>query len=306
MLLSMNSQEKLKSSDELLERLQFVEIYTRKRIQAHILGEYESSLKGTGFEFSEHKKYQRGDDFRRIDCNVTARFQYPYVKQFVAEKEVNVWLVCDLSSSMFFGSGQRSKSEVMTEVAAVLGFSASQLHMKVGFLSFSDQVESCLAPRQSRVVTWDILRLIPHSRSSRRLTRFDDIAETLRKRIKGTSLIFFLSDFISLEQMFENPQMGYLARHHDLIPVVIEDPLERAIPQLPGLHLIEDSESGHRRMSYWSKENVNKYQREIERRKESLTSMFYSMNLDSLWIDAGDENFVDRLLEHFLRRRRLS
>jgi uncharacterized protein (DUF58 family) len=285
--LSMNSQEDLKSSDELLERLQFVEIYTRKRIQAHILGDYESSLKGTGFEFREHKKYQRGDDYRRIDCNVTARFQYPYVKQFVAEKEVNVWLVCDLSSSMFFGSGQRSKSEV-------------------GFLSFSDQVESCLAPRQSRVVTWDILRLIPHSRSSRRLTCFDDIAETLRKRIKGTSLIFFLSDFISLEQMFENPQMGYLARHHDLIPVVIEDPLERAIPQLPGLHLLEDSESGHRRMSYWSKENVNKYQREIERRKQSLTSMFYSMNLDSLWIDTGDENFVDRLLEHFLRRRRLS
>ena len=156
------------------------------------------------------------------------------------------------------------------------------------------------------MVTWDILRLIPHSRSSRRLTCFDDIAETLRKRIKGTSLIFFLSDFISLEQMFENPQMGYLARHHDLIPVVIEDPLERAIPQLPGLHLLEDSESGHRRMSYWSKENVNKYQREIERRRQSLTSMFYSMDLDSLWIDAGDENFVDRLLEHFLRRRRLS
>ena len=81
----MNSQEDLKSSDELLERLQFVEIYTRKRIQAHVLGEYESSLKGTGFEFREHKKYQRGDDYRRIDCNVTARFQYPYVKQFVAE-----------------------------------------------------------------------------------------------------------------------------------------------------------------------------------------------------------------------------
>ena len=138
------------------------------------------------------------------------------------------------------------------------------------------------------------------------------IQEAARRGIRvhtvgvGTSLIFFLSDFISLEQMFENPQMGYLARHHDLIPVVIEDPLERAIPELPGLHLLEDSESGHRRMSYWSKENVNKYQREIERRRQSLTSMFYSMDLDSLWIDAGDENFVDRLLEHFLRRRRLS
>jgi uncharacterized protein (DUF58 family) len=302
----MNNQKNRESSDELLERLQFVEIYTRKRIQAHILGEYESSFKGTGFEFREHKRYQRGDDYRRIDCNVTSRFQYPYVKQFVADKEINVWLVCDLSSSMFFGSGQQSKLEVMREVAAVLGFSASQLHMKVGFLSFSDQVESCLPPRQSRVVTWEILRLIPHSRSSRRPTSFEGIAETLRKQIKGTSLIFFLSDFIALEQMFENPQMGYLARHHDLIPVVIEDPLERMVPQLPGLHLTEDSESGQRRMSYWSRENVNKYQREIERRKESLTSLFYSMDLDSLWIDTGDENFVDRLLEHFLRRRRLS
>ena len=88
--------------------------------------------------------------------------------------------------------------------------------------------------------------------------------------------------------------------------MVIEDPLERTIPQLSGLHLTENSESGHRWMSYWSGENVKKYQREIERRKESLTSMFYSMNLDSLWIDTGDENFIDRLLEHFIRRRRLS
>ena len=106
--------------------------------------------------------------------------------------------------------------------------------------------------------------------------------------------------------MFAKSQMGYLARHHDVIPVVIEDPLERAIPQVQGLHLTEDPESGHRRMSYWSSENVNRYQEQIERRRERLTSMFYSMDLDALWIDTGDENFVDRLLEHFLRRRRLS
>ncbi|MDA2934188.1 DUF58 domain-containing protein [Acidobacteria bacterium AH-259-D05] len=297
---------KLQSPEEPLERLQLIEIYTRKRILAHILGEYESPRKGAGFEFREHKRYQPGDDYRRIDWNVTSRFHYPYVKQFVAEKEVNVWLVTDLSSSMFFGSAGRSKSEIMTDVVAVLGFSASHLNMKVGFLGFSDQVESLLAPKQRRAVTWDILRLIPRSRSTRRTTHFGGVVETLQRQMKVTSMIFLLSDFISLEQIFETAGVRHLARHHDLVPVVIEDPLERSVPHIPGVHCTQDPESGRRRMSYWSRENVREYRREMKRRQERLSRLFYRMDLDFLWIDAGDENFVDRLVEFFIRRGRLS
>lgn len=299
------AKQNTESSDELLERLRFIEIYTRKRILAHLLGEYESSLKGTGFEFLEHKRYQRGDDYRRIDWNVTARLQYPFVKQFLAEKEVNVWLISDLSSSMYFGSAQLSKAQVMKEIVAVLGFSASYLNMKVGFSGFSDEVEMLVKPRHSRGVTWEILRLIPSSRSSRRPTEFGGIVQELEKRIEGTSMIFFLSDFIAQKQFFEIPQVKHLARNHDLIPVVIEDPLERVIPQVSGLHYIEDPESGQRRTFYWSRENVQEYLRKMKRRREDLMSAFYGMNLDFLWIDTGDEHFVDRLVEFFVRRRRL-
>ncbi|MCH8819779.1 MAG: DUF58 domain-containing protein [Acidobacteria bacterium] len=289
-----------------LEQLRLLEICTRRRIQAHIFGEYESPRKGTGFEFQEHKRYQLGDDYRRIDWNVTARLQYPYVKQFVAEKEVNVWLVTDLSSSMFFGSSERTKSAVMIETVAVLGFSASHLNMKVGFLGFSDRVESIVAPRQSRAVTWDILRLIPRSRPRPRTTCFAGVAEALLKRMKGTSMIFILSDFIDLEQIFETAGVRHLARHHELIPVVVEDPLEKEVPRIPGLHCTQDPESGRRRMSYWSHENVQKYRHEMERRREQLTQLFYRMNLDFLWIDAGEQEFVDRLVEFFIRRGRMS
>ena len=291
--------------EDQLEQLRLIEIYTRKRIQAHIFGDYESPRKGTGFEFREHKRYQVGDDYRRIDWNVTSRLQYPYVKQFVAEKEVNVWLVTDLSSSMFYGSSERRKSEIVTETVAVLGFSASHLNMKVGFLGFSDQVESVLAPKQSRTATWDILRLIPRSRPRARTTRFEGVVETLRKRMKGTSMIFLLSDFIALEEVFETAGLRHLARHHELIPVVIEDPLEKAVPRMPGLHCTQDPESGRRRMAYWSRENVREYGNEMKRRRERLTQLFYRMDLDFLWIDAGDPDFVDRLVEFFIRRGRI-
>jgi len=237
-------------AEDELEQLRLIEIRTRRRIQAHTFGEYESPRKGTGFEFREHKRYQMGDDYRRIDWNVTSRLQYPYVKQFVAEKEVNVWLVTDLSSSMFFGSRERTKSEIIRETVAVLGFSASHLNMKVGFLGFSDRVESVLPPKQSRAVTWDILRSIPRSRPRPRTTNFAGIVEALLKRMKGTSMIFLLSDFIDLEQIFETAGVRHLARHHELIPVVVEDPLEKAVPRIPGLHCTQDPESGHRRMSY--------------------------------------------------------
>ena len=292
--------------EDLHQQLRLIEIYTRKRIQAHIFGEYESPHKGTGFEFREHKRYQLGDDYRRIDWNVTARLQYPYVKQFVAEKEVNVWLVADLSSSMFFGSSERTKSEVMTETVAVLGFSASHLNMKVGFLGFSDQVESIVAPKQSRTVIWDILRLIPRSRPGSHTTRFTGVVETLLKRMRGTSMIFLLSDFIALEQIFESAGVRHLARHHELIPVVVEDPLEKALPRIPGLHCTRDPESGLRRMSCFSSENVREYGDEMKRRRDQLSRLFYRMDLDFLWLDAGDHDFVDRLVEFFIRRGRMS
>ena len=301
----LQAHEPLLGDDE-LEQLRLVEIRTRRRIQAHIFGEYESPHKGTGFEFLEHKKYQPGDDYRRIDWNVTSRLQYPYVKQFVAEKEVNVWLVTDLSSSMFCGSSERTKSEVISEMVAVLGFSASHLNMKVGFLGFSDQVESIVPPKQSRAVTWDILRLIPRSRPRSRTTCFTGVVEALLKKMKGTSMVFILSDFIDLEQIFETSGVRHLARHHELIPVVVEDPLEKAVPRIPGLHCTQDPESGHRRMFYWSHENVEKYQYEMRRRREQLTQLFYRMDLDFLWIDAGEQDFVDRLVEFFIRRGRMS
>ncbi|MEE8348642.1 MAG: DUF58 domain-containing protein [Acidobacteriota bacterium] len=298
--------DSLPLEEDQLEQLRLIEIYTRRRIQAHSFGDYESPHKGTGFEFREHKRYQLGDDYRRIDWNVTSRLQYPYVKQFVAEKEVNVWLVTDLSSSMFFGSAKRTKSEIMVETVAVLGFSASHLNMKVGFLGFSDQVESVLAPKQSRTVTWDILGRIPRSRPQPRTTEFGGVVETLLKRMKGTSMVFLLSDFIALEEIFATAGVSHLARHHELIPVVVEDPLERSVPQMPGLHCTEDPESGRRRMSYWSRENVRQYADEMKRRRERLTQLFYRMDLDFLWMDAGDPEFVDRLVEFFIRRGRIS
>jgi len=225
---------------EILRQVKLIELRTRGLVNSLFTGEYRSVFKGQGMEFAEVREYQPGDEVRSIDWNVTARMRRPYVKRYIEERELTVMLVVDLSGSERFGTRKRFKSELASELAAVLAMSAIRNNDRVGTVLFTDHVEHVVPPRKGRR---HALRLI------RDLLVFDpegsgtDIAGTtdyLIKMLPHKSIIFLVSDFLS--ENVERP-LKLLAQRHDVVAVTVEDPSEQELPDL-GIVRLVDPESG--------------------------------------------------------------
>ena len=157
-------------TSELLKRVRKIEIKTRGLSRNIFAGEYHSAFKGRGLVFSEVREYQPGDDIRTIDWKVTARFNQPFVKVFQEERELTIMLIVDVSGSEAFGSRNWFKREMITEIAAVLAFSAIQNNDKIGVIFFSDKIEKFIPPQKGKLHVLQIIRelldLEPHSKGT--------------------------------------------------------------------------------------------------------------------------------------------
>ena len=227
-------------TSELLKKVRKIEIKT-KGLSKHIFsGEYHSAFKGRGMSFSEVRNYQYGDDVRNIDWNVTARTGEPHVKIFEEERELTVMLLIDMSRSSFFGTVQQLKNELITEICALLAFSAINNNDKVGVIFFSDRVEKYIPPKKGRQ---HILRIIRELIDFHPAGTATDIGEVLRfftNVIKKRSICFILSDFLT--RGYEDP-LRIAARRHDIIGVNLIDPREEELPNV-GLIRAVDAETG--------------------------------------------------------------
>jgi uncharacterized protein (DUF58 family) len=225
---------------ELLKKVRRIEIKT-KGLSRHIFaGEYHSAFKGRGIAFSEVREYQYGDDIRSIDWNVTARFNHPYVKVFEEERELTVMLLIDVSGSGNFGTKVSYKRDLMTEVAAVLSFSAIYNNDKIGVIFFSDKVEKFIPPLKGSRHILRIIRELLDFTSQSKLTNLDEPLRFLTNAIKKRCTAFILSDFIVPE--FEDA-LKIASNKHDIVALKVYDPLEQAMPDL-GLVKVSDSETG--------------------------------------------------------------
>jgi len=229
---------------ELLKKVRKIEIKTRG-LSAHIFsGEYHSAFKGRGMAFSEVREYLPGDDIRTIDWNVTARFGHPYVKVFEEERELTVILLVDVSASGEFGSLTQFKKDLITELCAVLSFSAIQNNDKIGVIFFSDRIEQFIPPKKGKS---HILRIIRELIEFRPTGKKTDVGEALRyltNAIKRRSICFLISDFLSPD--FEDA-LKLASRKHDLIALRIQDPGEDQLPDV-GLIRMSDAETGEWRL----------------------------------------------------------
>jgi len=230
---------------ELLKKVRKVEIKTRGLSRHLFTGGYHSAFKGRGMSFSEVRVYQPGDDVRSIDWNVTARSGEAYVKIFEEERELTVMLLIDVSGSAYFGSSGGLKQDFLTEICAVLAFSAIANNDKVGVLLFSDSPELFIPPKKGRQ---HILRIIRELLNASELNhgRTTDLAGALqytRNVLKQRAVCFVLSDFQA--QNYEAP-LRVTARRHDLIGIHCWDDRERNMPDV-GLLYATDAESGQNR-----------------------------------------------------------
>jgi len=225
---------------ELFKKVRQIEIKTRGLSNQIFSGQYHSVFKGRGMAFSEVREYQFGDDIRSIDWNVTARFNHPYIKIFDEERELTVMLLIDVSGSNHFGTRKTLKQELITEIAAVLAFSAIQNNDKVGVIFFSNRIEKFIPPKKG---TSHILRIIRELIDFRPEYRGTNISEAIRyftNVIKKRCTAFILTDF--LDEGF-NDAIKIANKKHDLIAVQIFDERETELPNV-GLLRVRDSETG--------------------------------------------------------------
>ena len=227
---------------ELMNKIQRIELRTRRMVNDSFAGDYHSVFKGRGMEFDEVRLYQPGDEIRTIDWNVTARTGHAYVKRYVEERELTVMLVVDMSASEDFGSVNRFKREVAAEITAVLSFAATTNNDKVGLLIFSDQVELFIPPRKGRK---HVLRLIRELLAFEPKGKGTDIKlalDTVNELLKRKSILFLVSDFLADPESYRK-ELSMTNKRHDVIAVDLSDPMESSIGKV-GLMAMEDPETG--------------------------------------------------------------
>jgi len=297
-------QSSSRSATDLLKKVRKIEIRTKALSHQIFAGEYHSAFKGRGMAFSEVREYQWGDDVRSMDWNVTARLRSPYVKVFEEERELTVMLLVDISRSGLFGTAGESKRERLTEIAAVLSFSAILNNDKVGALFFSDKVEKFIPPKKGRSHLLHIIReMLEHQPES----DGTDIGEALRfftNAIKKKCTAFLLSDMIDADAE-GNPRyedaLKVAVGRHDLSVIKVHDPREREIPAV-GLVHIKDSESGRGAWintdSRKVRESYAEWFRELSEREDRLFNRYQIDNVDI----ATDADYVKGLMALFNKR----
>jgi uncharacterized protein (DUF58 family) len=286
----------------LMEELRYIEIYTRRAVRDHRVGDYRSPLRGRGFEFDEHKRYQEGDDYRQIDWNATARMGQPFIKKDFEEKELSAVIIADLSRSMEFANVDESKRELLLKVAAVLAFSACSDNMKVGLVGFTDKIELDLPLKKGSAQTWKIVESLWNIKPRSIKTDFSLPFEFLAGRLKTSTLLFLLSDFIQAEETFHSHALRHLARKHDLIPVIIQDTWEEALPAGKGFLRLRDAETGGTMVFNLTGKKRSFYKSMMQERKTALERALYNLKLDHLFLHAG-QPYLEPVIGFFLARK---
>jgi uncharacterized protein (DUF58 family) len=228
-------------TSELLKKVRKIEIKTRGLSNQIFSGEYHSAFKGRGMAFSEVREYTPGDDIRTIDWNVTARFSTPYVKVFEEERELTVMMLVDVSASGFFGTNKQLKQDLITELCAVVAFSASQNNDKIGIIFFSDKIEKFIPPKKGKSHILRIIRELIEFKPEHKQTNIEVALKYLTNVIKKRSVVFLISDFLA-ESNYRDA-LKIANKKHDLVALRIVDKTETELPKV-GLIKLKDNESG--------------------------------------------------------------
>ena len=283
---------------DILKRVRQIEIKTRGLSSNIFAGEYHSAFKGRGMMFSEVREYQYGDDVRNIDWNVTARFNRPFVKVFEEERELTVMLLIDVSGSREFGTTWRTKKNMISEMAAVLAFSAIQNNDKIGVILFSNKVEKFIPPKKGRKHILHIIREMVGFEPENRETDISGALRYLTNAIKKRCTAFVISDF--LDTNFEDA-LKIANQKHDVVALKVFDPRETELPNI-GFVKFKDAETGQLRWINTSKRsNRDAYSQWWNDNDEKVSTMFRKSGVDSVSVRT-DEDYVKALMALFKKR----
>jgi uncharacterized protein (DUF58 family) len=285
---------------EIIKKVRALEIKSKKLTSDLFTGEYHSAFKGKGMSFKEVREYAAGDDIRFIDWNVSARFGHPYSKIFEEERELTVMLLVDISNSSRFGTQYATKRDIITEIAAVLNFSAINNGDKVGVIFYSDVVEAYIPPKKGRQHALYIVRQLLSMEPKGKSTAASKALRFFTNSTRQKSIAFVLSDF--LDANYEDA-LRVAAKKHDVTGIKIYDRMDMQLPEA-GLLQVKDAESG---ATKWVDSNNSfvrySYEQEFFRVTEYATQHFKKAGCDLLHVRTG-EDYVKILQRFFLSRNR--
>jgi len=270
--------------EHVMKELRYIEVYTGRKISNQRVGAYQSPLRGAGFDFDEHQLYRPGDDVRRIDWNVTARMDAPFVRHTHAEREMNAIVVMDVSRSMALGGREHSKREALVYITGSLLFSAISDQINTGFVAFGDRVLMSTPPRRSRGAAWAVLEQAWTLTSTARRTLMIPAVRHLMTTLKRMSVIFIVSDFVTNDDVLNSADLAQLAAKHDVIAVVPEDRIETQLPSGSGYIHLRDLESGRRVSVGLGRQARGAFAGAIAERREALARAFYQVPMDHVFV----------------------
>ncbi|GET26152.1 DUF58 domain-containing protein [Prolixibacter sp. NT017] len=287
-------------TSDLLKKVRKIEIKTRGLSRNIFAGEYHSAFKGRGMAFSEVREYQFGDDVRSIDWNVTARYNKPFIKVFEEERELTVMLMIDVSGSREFGTAEKLKKNVITEIGAILSFSAISNNDKIGVIFFSDKIEKFIPPKKGRTHTLRIIRELIEFQPESKQTDIAQAMQYLTNVMKRRVTAFVISDF-----MDNNPELEKAIRiansKHDVVGLQIYDERETELPSI-GMVKFKDAESGEYLWVDSSSRKVREtYHKWWNDYRTKLDIMMKRSGVDYVGINTRDD-YVKSLVSLFKKR----
>ncbi len=293
----------IESENDILKRVRKIEIKTRGLSNEIFAGRYHTAFRGRGMSFSEVREYRAGDDVRDIDWNVTARSNKPHIKVYEEERELTMMLLVDVSGSRMFGTTDRLKKNIITEIAAVLAFSASQNNDKVGCIFFSDRIEKFIPPKKGRSHILAIIRELIGFRPQSSGTRLSEPVRFLTNVNKKRCTTFILSDFLddAGDRTALDDALKIARGKHDLVGIRVYDPRETELPDV-GIVELQDAESGRKVWTDTSSRAVREYYADAwQRRSAAIDETLRHNRIDTASIST-DGDYVTELIKLFKHR----
>jgi len=284
---------------EIKKKVRELEIRSKK-LTAHLFtGEYHSAFKGRGMSFKEVREYQHGDDTRFIDWNVSARFGHPYSKLFEEERELTMMLLVDVSASSLFGTIHQRKKDLVTEVCAVLAFTAANNNDKVGAILFSDRIESYIPAKKGKEHVLSIVRQLLTLEPKSKGTDLNAAVRYFNNAVKQKSIVFILSDF--LVEKYDDP-LRVAGNKHDVIGIKVYDKMDMELPKA-GLLQVEDAETGRQQWIDTGNALVQyNYAQQFNQTEEACRNSFKKAGADLIYLRTDDDH-VKLLQQFFIKRK---
>lgn len=284
--------------NSLIKKIKQIEIRSKKKSEAGLMGQYHSIFKGQGMTFSEFRQYQFGDDIRRIDWNKTAHFREPFIKVMEEERELTMMLLVDISSSMNYGSKHQKKRELVAEICASLGFSAVGNNDKVGLILFADKIYKIIPPQKGKKHLLSIISQILSSNDIPSKNNIDKVLEYTINIFKKKSLIFIFSDF---NDDFSDKNLRITAKKHQLLGIRISDEKDNEVPEI-GFAEFQDIETGEKIYVNTSDTHFRYHLKEMKKQYiKQLQNIFIKSSADFININS-EKDYAKELYQYFRKR----